>query len=107
METKKSEEKGQISINVQNMGLEPIITLSCSRCSNQPVRLPNEYSKYKGHGYNGEMTMKENCSWFAMNIRLVLGTLAAGIGASEAATLLSFLGLPNLQSFSTISNIVK
>ena len=33
-------------------------------------------------------------------MRFVLGTLAAGMGGSEISTLCSFIGLPNLHSFS-------
>ena len=96
---RRSEKTATIKFNVQNMGLEPMVTMTCSNCNNV-FRLPNEYSKYNGISYSGKSTIRENCSWFSTNLRFVLGTLAAGIGATEAATLLSFIGLPNLQSFS-------
>ena len=96
---KKSKKSESTKINVLNMGLEPIVSVTCTNC-NSVYKLPNEYSQYKGFSYTGKKTIRENCSWFNTNLKFVLGTLASGIGASEAATLLSFIGLPNLQSFS-------
>ena len=96
----KKELEREVSINVQNIGIEPIVTICCPKCK-QTSKITHEYTKYKDKNYNGKTHKLMNCSWFPSNLRLVLGTLATGSGASDTARLLSFLGLPNLQSFAT------
>ena len=84
---------------MQNIGLAACISVNCEECK-QKVNIENEYTKYKGTSYNGKKCGNENCSWHATNVRLVAGTLAAGMGPNDVATLFSFLELPILQSFS-------
>ena len=97
--TKLDKVNDTFNFKFQNMGLEPIITVDCKCCGEQS-RVRNEYTKYAWSRYNGVPTKKKNCSWFVTNLRLVIGTLAAGIGPSDVACLFSFLGLPKLHSFS-------
>ena len=88
-----------LSVSTENIGLEAIVNIHCSQCS-KSFTIPNETTRYdKGTNYNGDKYNTENCSWFASNVKLVVGTLAAGMGAADISCLFSFLGLPNLHSF--------
>ena len=92
-------EEDKLILKVQNIGLEAIFTVQCPYCKSSST-IPNEKTKFHGSGYSGLSHSTENCSWFATNVKLVLGTLASGMGASDVSCFLSFLGLPNLHSFS-------
>ena len=99
MSKKKKSRKPHISIQVQSIGTEPVITVRCKKC-NKSKCVDNQISRYHGTNYNGTKGNNENCSWYTSNLNLVLGTLASGLGASDVSTFVSYLGLPNLQSFS-------
>ena len=62
--------------------------------------MKNEVTKYFGKYNHGDLAKKENCSWFSTNVKIALATLAAGLAGSNISCLFSFLGLPNLNSFS-------
>ena len=87
-----------LSLNCENIGLEAIVSIECAKCKTSST-IPNETTKFKGTNYAGDACNNENCSWYATNIRLVIGTLASGLGAADISCLFSFLGLPNLYSF--------
>ena len=87
-----------LSITTENMGLAGIVKIHCSQCKSS-VTIPNETTQYEGTNYNGDASKIENCSWFSTNVKLVVGTLASGMGPADISCLFSFLGLPNLQSF--------
>ena len=87
-----------MTMKVENIGLEAIITIQCPYC-NSSTTIRNTVTKYYGTNYAEKKQGNENCSWYATNVKLVLGTLAAGMGPSDISCLFSFLGLPNLQSF--------
>ena len=95
---KKREKKQNIQFNISNIGLEPFITIHCPQCDLKDS-YKNETTKFKGTNYNGDSCKNENCSWYATNIRVVLATLATGMGAADVSSFLSFFGLPSLQSF--------
>ena len=97
---KRNTDKAQntLSLTTENIGLAGMVTTHCSHC-NKSSSIPLDESMYKGTSYNGEQSNRENCSWYSINLRLVIGTLASGMGAADISCLFSFLGLPNLQSF--------
>ena len=92
-------ERQTLTLDAKNYGVEPIITMECSSCQKKR-ELPNDTTKYFGYRYDGVPTTRPNSSWFTSNLRLVMGTLASGMGATEISTLASFIGLPNIHSFS-------
>ena len=83
------------------MGISPSLSIHCTDCKTNSQMKPN-LSKFAGYSYNGQSTKRENCSWHSLNIQLVLGTLATGLGPADLPPLLSFLGLPHLRSFSNL-----
>ena len=91
--------KSDIEIQCKNIGLDAKVTFYCNKTSKK-VTVQQETTMYHGTSYDGTRRNTENCSWYATNLRLVLATLAAGMGPTEAATFCSFMGLPDLQSFS-------
>ena len=96
---KKRNPVRKVHIHIENFGLEPLIYLKCGNCK-QENKIENEMTKFVGTSYKGKKMNVENCSWYATNLRVVLGTLASGLGATDSSSLLVHLGLPNLQSFS-------
>ena len=96
--SKRKSEK-DISIQCENIGLQACITLTCQK-SNKQYPVKSNLTKYHKTNYKGDKCSNENCSWYDINLRLVLGTLASGLGPSDISTLLAFMGLPNLSSFS-------
>ena len=95
----KRKKKKQIKIECENIGLHPCITLQCPK-TNKRFQVKSNVTKYNQTSYKGAKCANENCSWYDVNLRLVLATLASGLGPSDITTFLSFLGLPNLTSFS-------
>ena len=89
----------KIKINVEHIGIEPIMSIECPMC-NKKQCIDNQMTRFHGENYDGKASKHENCSWYASNVKLVLGTLASGMGASDMSSFVSFLGLPNVQSFS-------
>ena len=87
-----------MTVNVQNVGLEAMISMKCPYCT-RSTTIQNTTTKYYGTNYAGEKQNNQNCSWYATNVKLVLGTLAVGMGPSDIPTLFTFLGLLKLQSF--------
>ena len=57
-------------------------------------------TKFVGTSNNGKKMNVENCSWYATNLRVILRTLASGLGPINTSSVSVHLGLPNLQSFS-------
>ena len=55
-------------------------------------------SKFNGKSLKGDSQHKKISNWYELNLKLVLGTMASGIGSSNMAQLLSFLDLPNCKT---------
>ena len=89
----------KIALSCKNMGLDAHITLQCTTTGNE-AQTKQQFTRYEGTSYRGTPHKTENCSWYQTNLRLVLRTLAAGMGPSVISTICSFIGLPDLQSFS-------
>ena len=96
---KRKQTSNNLKIKCDNIGLEACITVSCG-CCNKEHKAKQSYTKYHGTSYNGSPCKNENASWYSTNVRLVLATLASGLGAADISTFMSFVGLPNIKSFS-------
>ena len=81
------------------MGIDARVTFSYKKTKTE-LNVKQQLTRYHGMSYQGTPRNTENCSWFATNLRLVLGTLAVGMNPSDMSTLCFFMGLTNLQSFS-------
>ena len=93
------EQKGKTELKVENIALQSCVTLKCNNCHRStPLNTPR--TKFHGTNYKGKPCRTENCSWFPINLKLVLATLATGLGPADIPTICSFLGLPHLRSFS-------
>ena len=91
--------RNRIEIKEERIGICCKPYLECKDCK-RLEKVEMKYSrKFQGKGYNGEATNRENCSWHEINIKVVLGTIAAGIGPSDMQTLLTFLDIPVPKSF--------
>ena len=58
-------------------------------------------SKYANLNWSQQPTCRWNNSWYDLNVRAVLATLAIGGGGSDLSDFLSFLDIPNCASFGT------
>ena len=47
----------------------------------------------------GEISQRKNSSWYDLNLKLSLGTLASVLGTSNMSELFSFLGIPKTKKF--------
>ena len=97
--TNTNEFKNEIKIKVDNIGIHPNVTMQCSSC-NKASEVNIKKTKYEGTTYSGKPHRTPNCSWYPLNLQIVLATLATGLGPSDLPIFLSLLGLPNLRSFS-------
>ena len=96
---KDRKSKQEIEIQCVNIGLEAKLSIRCLD-SNKVTKVKQNTSSFHGYSYQGKPCKNENSSWYDTNLRLVLGTLASGLGPSDICTLLAFMGLPNVNSFS-------
>ena len=58
-----------------------------------------ETSKFANCNMQGKNNQRKNSSWYDLNLKLCLGTLASGLGSSNMSELFSFLGLPKAKTF--------
>ena len=75
------------------------VTIHCESCDKY-ANVTSEKMKYEGTSYNGKYCNTQNCSRYTQHIKVVLATLATGLGPTDLPFFFSFLGLPNLFSFS-------
>ena len=95
----KCEISTELKLKVKNIGLHANLSIHCDSCG-KCASATSEKTKYEGTSYNGKQYKTQNCSWYTQNIKVVLATLATGLGPSDLPSFFSFLGLPNLFSFS-------
>ena len=91
--------KSEIKIEHDQLGFESCTYLVCNNCNRKNKIKCKEARKFRGKGYNGKSSERENCAWYESNFKVVLGTLAAGIGAADMEQFLHFIDLPIPQSF--------
>ena len=92
-------EKNKVKIEENSLGFATSIKIGCSNCSEAKEVRASKSKKFTGTCYSGKLSEQENCTWYEANLKLVLATIASGIGPSDMETFLSFLDLPISQSF--------
>ena len=90
--------KTEVNYQVKNVGIASTIEMSCSRCSKKEI-IPPQSSKFKNYNVNGDVSSIANSSWYDLNLRLAIGTLASGSGGVNMSELFSFMGFPNAKTF--------
>ena len=94
---KYARKKGEIQVKDTCLGIANDVEISCSCCNAKAVstKVP---STFQGKTLKGEYTSQNNSNWCQLNLKLVLGTMASGIGPSYMAQILSFLDINYCQS---------
>ena len=80
------------------MGIASTIEIKCSRCS-KVYQSNSQTLKHANCNMQGTVSQRKNSSWYDLNLKLTLGTLASGLGSSNMPELISFLGLPKAKTF--------
>ena len=83
---------------MKNVGIASTIEMSCSRCYKKET-IPPQSRKFKNYNVNGGVSSIINSSWYDLNLRLDIGTLASGSDGAKISELFSFLGFPNAKTF--------
>ena len=96
-ETKKKR-KTNIIFTSKNMGIANTIVDKCSRCS-KVCRSNAQRSKFANSNMQGTVSQRKNSSWYDLNLKLSLGTLASFLGSSNMSELFSFLLIPKAKTF--------
>ena len=94
----RKEIKNEIIYTVKNVGIASTIQMTCSRCCKSETILPQP-SKFQNYNTTGEISSVVNSSWYDLNLRLAIGTLASGSGGANMSELFSFLGFPHAKGF--------
>lgn len=94
----RKEIKNEIIYTVKNVGIASTIQMTCSRCCKSEAILPQP-SKFQNYNTTGEISSVVNSSWYDLNLRLAIGTLASGSGGANMSELFSFLGFPHAKGF--------
>ena len=92
-ETKKKR-KTNIIFTSKNMGIANTIVDKCSRCS-KVCRSDAQTSKFANSNMQGTVSQRKNSSWYDLNLKLSLGTLASVLGSSNMSELFSFRDTEN------------
>ena len=94
---KYTKKKGEIQVKDTCLGIANDVEISCSCCNAKAVSTAVP-STFQGKNLRGEYTSQKNSNWYQLNLKLVLGTMASGIGPSYMAQILSFLDINYCQS---------
>ena len=108
---KQKKENNNIALLDNSLGFATSVTVWCRNCNSTKEMKAKQAKKYAGKNYNGTFTKKHNCAWYETNIKLVLATIASGIGPTDMERFLTFLGLPipmsfAAETFSKIENLL-
>ena len=87
-----------IHLHFTHRGLATEVSTKCQECSSEHKIPPKKSSQY-GLDWNQQPTRRWNNSWYDLNLRAVLATLAIGGGGSDLSDFLSFIDIPNCASF--------
>ena len=94
----RKEIKTEVNYKVKNVGTASTIEMSCSRyCKTETI--PPQSSKFDNYNIQGEVSSVVKSSWYDLNLRLAIGTLASRSGGVNMSELLSFLGFPHAKGF--------
>ena len=94
---KHSKKKRSLTVNEQCNGLTTTFEIRCSSYESTGVAKDTD-SSFKGKNIRGNTSYHTASYCFDLNIKLVMGTFASGIGASNMDQLLSFMDIPNAKS---------
>ena len=75
--------KNNITLLDNSLGFATSVTVWCKSCNETNEIKAKIAKKYAGKNYNGTYTQKHNCAWYETNIKLVLATIASGIGPTD------------------------
>ena len=95
----KSNSKSGIKIRTEQIGICTKTYLCCEKCMSEHAVKTKQSTKFKGRAYDGGFNNHDKAIFYEQNIKVVLGTIAAGIGPKDVETLFSFLGIPMPSSF--------
>ena len=95
---KEEKQQTEIITKSQNMGLASTINVECSCCS-KLFQVDSQSSKYESYIIQGTVSWRENSSWYDLNLKLTLWTLASGLGAANVSELIYFLSIPQAKTF--------
>lgn len=95
---KEEKQQTEIITKSKNMGLASTINVECSCCS-KVFQVDSQSSKYANSKMQGTVSSRENSSWYDLNFKLTLGTLASGLGAANVSELFYFLCIPQAKTF--------
>ena len=82
----------------KNMGIASTVEIKFSRCS-KVCQSNTQTSKYAISNMQGTVSQRKNSSWYDLNLKLTLGTLASGLCSFNMSELFSFLSIPKAKSF--------
>ena len=91
--------QNKIKIRNEQIGICTKTYLCCENCNKTMQVKPKQSTRFMGKGYNGGFNNHDKSLFYEQNIKLVLGTIAAGIGPKDVETVFSFLGIPMPSSF--------
>ena len=77
--------------------------LCCENCNKTMEVKPKQSTRYIGKGYNEGFNNPDKSIFYKQNIKLVLGTIADGIGPKDVETLFSFMEISMPSSFPYIT----
>ena len=83
---------------MKNVGTASTIEMSCSHCCKAET-IPPQSSKFENYNIQDEVSSVVNSSWYDLNLRLTIGTLASSSGGANMSELFSFLGFPHAKGF--------
>ena len=90
--------KTEVIYKVKNVSIASTIQMTCSRCYKTETILPQP-NKFENYNTQGEVSSVVNSSWYDLNLRLAIGTLASSSGGANMSELFSFLGFPHAKGF--------
>ena len=83
-----------MKVHYCHRGLSTEMIATCEECSTEYCIKP-KLSSLSGSDWNQQPTGRWNNSWYDLNVRAVLATLAIGGGGSDLSDFLSLIDIPN------------
>ena len=94
---KHKERKGTLKIKDTCLGVANNVEILCSRYLVKAVAVASP-SKFKTINLSGKLNDHRRSNNYSLNLKLVLGTMASGIGPCNMFQLLLFLDIPSCKS---------
>ena len=77
----RKEIKTELNYKVKHVGIAFTIEMSWSRCFKTET-IPPQSNKFENYNIQGEVSSLVNSSWYDLNLRITIGTLASGSGGA-------------------------